>query len=90
MQYMIPNTIKPGNTKEKAHDFPIISHVEQALSAREAAQQAADAAQKGAARVKAEEEERLESEIEEIRSQMTEADLTDLREQAEREIARTE
>ncbi len=53
IQFAIEWTLKPGNTKEKVHDFSIISHtIGQALAAREATQQAADAVQKEAARVK--------------------------------------
>ena len=53
IQFAIEWTLTPGNTKETVHDFSIISHtIGQALAAREAGQQAADAAQKEAARVR--------------------------------------
>ncbi len=89
IQFAIEWTLKPGNTKDKIHDFKIIFHtIGQALSAREAGQQAADVAQKEAARVEAEEEEqkRLEGEIQEMRSKMAKDELLNLREQAEKEI----
>lgn len=93
IQFAIKWTLTPGNTKEKVHDFSIISHtIGQALAAREAGQQAADAAREEAARVSATEEERrrLKGEIEEMRAKLLEADLVDLRGQAEREIAQTD
>ncbi len=93
IQFAIEWTLKPENTKEKVYDFSIISHtILQALSAREAGQQAADAARKEAAGVRAAEEERrrLEGEIQDLRSGLTETELADLRKRAEKEIAQTD
>jgi len=93
VRYAIQWTLIPENTTEKLRDLSILHHtIGQALAARETGQQAADAAQKEATRVEAEEEERrrLESEIEDLRSKLSEAELADLRKQAEKEIAQTE
>ena len=93
IRFAVEWTLKPGNTKEKVHDFSIVSHtIGQALSAKEAGQQAADAARKEEAGFRAAEEERkrLEGEIEDLRSKLSEAELADLRKQAEAEIAKTD
>ncbi len=93
IQFAIEWTLKPENTKEKIHDFSIISHtIGQALSAREAEQQAADATQKEAARVEAAEEERrrLEGEIQEMRSRIAEDELVELRKKALEELRNTD
>jgi hypothetical protein len=93
IQFAIEWTLTPGNTTEKVHDFSIISHtIGQALSAREAGQEAADAAQKEAARVRAAEEEqkRLEGEIADLRSKLSEEYLVELRKRAEEELAQTD
>ena len=71
----------------------ILKHtIGEAISSKVAEQESADAAQENADTKRTEEEERkrLEDEVEEMRSKMTEADLVDLREQAEGEIAQTD
>lgn len=83
----------PKNAKEKIYDMEILKHtIGEAISSKVAEQESADAAQENADTKRTEEEERkrLEDEVEEMRSKMTEADLVDLREQAEREIAQTD
>jgi DNA-binding transcriptional MerR regulator len=79
----------PRNAKEKLYDMAILEHtIGEAISARSAEQQDADRQREEAARVSAAEEERrrLEGEIQEIRSGMTEGELAELRERAEKEI----
>ena len=93
IQFAVEWTLKPGNTKEKVHDFSIIPHtIGQALAARDADKVAAESARKKAARAEAAEEEqrRLEDEIKDLRSKLSEAKLADLRKQAEKEIAQTD
>jgi len=85
IQFAIEWTLKPENTKEKVHDFSIISHtIGQALAAREATQQAAESARKEAARVSAAEEERkrLEGEIERKFAEMGPDEVAELEKQA--------
>ena len=89
IQLAIKWTLKPGNTKEKVHDFSIISHtIGQALAARDADEVAAENAQKEKGRVRAAEERqrRLEGEIEGLRSKLSKDKLAELRKRAEREI----
>ena len=93
IQYAIEWTTTSGNTPEQPYDFGIIPHtIGKALSARSKAQEAADAAQKEAARVSAAEEERrrLQGEIQEMRTRMAEDELADLREKALKEIRNTD
>jgi len=93
IQFAIEWTLAPRNTREKVHDFSIISHtISQALAAKEATQQAAESARKEEAGFRAAEEERrrLEGEIEDLRSKLSKAELADLRKRAEAEIAQTD
>ncbi len=90
IQFAIEWTLKPGNTKEKVHDFSIISHtIGQALAAREAGQQAAKSTRKEVARVRAaeEEERRLKDEIKKKLSGMNPNELAELENQAREEMS---
>ena len=83
----------PKNAKEKVYDMEILKHtIGEAISARLVEQEAANAARNEADRVRAVEEERrrLEGEIQEMRSRMTEDELVELREKALEEIRNTD
>ncbi len=79
----------PKNAKEEVYDMEILKHtIGEAISARSAEQQAAERTRKEADGVRAAEEERrrLEGEIQEIRSRMSEDELHELRKRADKEI----
>ncbi len=79
----------PKNAKEEVYDMEILKHtIGEAISARSAEQQAAERTRKEVDGVRAAEEERrrLEGEIQEMRSRMSEDELHELRERADKEI----
>jgi hypothetical protein len=79
----------PKNAKEEVYDIAILKHtIGEAISAKREETVAAEQARKEADRVRAVEEEqrRLEGEIQEMRSRMTEDELANLRVRAEKEI----
>ena len=83
----------PKNAKEEVYDMEILKHtIGEAISARAVERKTTDAAREKADRIKAAEEERrrLEGEIQEMRSRMTEDELVELREKALEEIRNTD